>query len=117
MRAVTHRAVVVGVDRSDTGLAAVQYAADLASRRKLPLRVMHAYEAAQVGVHAVVQGPLSVDAVLRKTAQRLLDDTLEVLSAVYPDLEVEGVLKEGSETEMLLSESEVADCVVLGSRG
>jgi nucleotide-binding universal stress UspA family protein len=109
------RAMVVGVDRSDTGLAAVQYAAELASRRKLPLRVMHAFEPSQY--HAVVQGPLGVDSVLRKSAQRLLDDTLEVLSAVYPDLEVEAVLEEGSETEMLLRESESADSVVLGSRG
>ena len=54
---------------------------------------------------------------LRKTAQRLLDDTQEVLSAVYPDLEVETVLEEGSETEMLLRESEHADSIVLGSRG
>ena len=117
MRPVTRRAVVVGVDRSDNGLAAVQYAADLANRRKLPLRVMHAFEPTQYAVHAVVQGPLDVESVLRKSAQRLLDDTLEVLSAVYPDLEVEAVLKEGSETEMLLRESEDADCVVLGSRG
>ena len=49
--------------------------------------------------------------------QRLLDDTLDVLAAVYPDLEVEAVLEEGSETEMLLRESEDADSIVLGSRG
>ena len=112
---MNRRAIVVGVDRSDTGLAAVQYAAELASRRKLPIRVMHAFEPAQF--HAVVQGPLNVDAVLRKTAQRLLDNTKEVLTAVYPDLEVETVLEEGSETEMLLRESEHADSIVLGSRG
>jgi nucleotide-binding universal stress UspA family protein len=111
------KAMIVGVDRSDTGLGAVQYAAELASRRKLPLRVMHAFQPAQYAFHAVVQGPLSVDAVLRKTAERLLDDTKEVLSAVYPDLEVETVLEEGSETEMLLRESDGADSVVLGSRG
>ena len=52
------RAMVVGVDRSDTGLGAVQYAAELASRRKLPLRVMHAYEPGQYAVHGVLQGPL-----------------------------------------------------------
>lgn len=117
MRPITRRPVVVGVDRSDTGLAAVQYGADLASRRKLPLRVMHAFEPSQYAVHAVVQGPLNVEAVLRKSAQRLLDDTLEVLSAVYPDLEVQALLEEGSETEMLLRESEHADSIVLGSRG
>jgi nucleotide-binding universal stress UspA family protein len=78
---------------------------------------MHAFEPSQYAVHAVVQGPLDVEAVLRKSAQRLLDDTLEVLSAVYPELEVEAVLEEGSETEMLLRESEQADSVVLGSRG
>ncbi len=117
MRPVPRRAVVVGVDRSDAGLAAVQYAADLANRRKIPLRVMHAFEPSQYAVHAVIQGPLNVEEVLRKSAQRLLDDTLDVLSAVYPSLEVEAVLEEGSETEMLLRESEHADCVVLGSRG
>lgn len=117
MSTVTRRAVVVGVDRSDPGLAAVQYAAAWASRAKLPLRVLHAFEPTQYAMHAPIQGRLDVKAVLRKTAQRMLDDTVDVLAAVYPDLDVEVVLEEGSETEMLLRESEHAHAVVLGSRG
>ena len=117
MSTVTRRAVVVGVDRSDPALAAVQYAAAWAGRAKLPLRVLHAFEPSQYAVHAPVQGTLEVESVLRKTAQRLLDDTVDVLAAVYPDLDVEAVLEEGSEAEMLLRESEHAYAVVLGSRG
>ena len=44
MTAVTHSAIVVGLDRSDPGRAAAEYAADLANRRQMPLRLIHAFE-------------------------------------------------------------------------
>src|SRR5687768_7843140 len=40
----TRKSVVVGLDRSEAGRAAVEHAAELAVRRKAPLRLVRAYE-------------------------------------------------------------------------
>ena len=52
LNVVTRNAVVVGVDQSYAGRAAIEYAADLANSRHLPLRLVHA-----VGGHAVPGPP------------------------------------------------------------
>lgn len=117
MNAMTGRAVVVGLDRSDQGRAAVEYAAELASRRHLPLRVVHVFEPMQYGVRPTIGSSPNIERVLQNSAQCLLDETVEVLGAGYPDVEVTAVLETGSPTERLLEESQRADIVVLGSRG
>lgn len=42
MNTVSRSTVVVGLDPSDPGRAAVEYAAKVAHRRVLPLRMLHA---------------------------------------------------------------------------
>ena len=114
---MTHKAVVVGLDRSDPALAAVQYAAELASSRRLPLRLLHAFEPMNYAVHPLNSGSVNMEGVLRKSAQRLIDDTIDVLATVHPNLQVDAVLEAGSAAELLLTESERAEVIVLGSRG
>lgn len=115
---VTQRhAVVVGLDRSGPGRAAVEYGAELARRRHLTLRLVHAFESLQYSLRPGVGWAPNVEGVLRKSAQRLCDETLEVLGVAYPDLEVTARLQPGSPAETLLEESEQAEVVVLGSRG
>jgi hypothetical protein len=46
-----------------------------------------------------------VEPVLRNSAQRLLDETVEVLGVVYPDVEVSAFLRRGSPVQILLEES------------
>jgi nucleotide-binding universal stress UspA family protein len=117
VNAVTGSAVIVGLDRSDPGRAAVEYAADLANRRHLPLRLLCAYEPTQYAVSPAVGWTTDVEGVLRNSAQRLVDDTVEVLGIRYPDLEITAAVHAGSATEMLIEASRDAHTLVLGSRG
>lgn len=117
MNAVTRGPVVVGLDRSGTGRAAVEYAAELARRRHLPLRLVHAFEQVQTTARPRIGWTSSIEGVVRNSAQRLIDETVEVLGAVYPDIEVSAVLQKGSPTQLLIEESHRAHTIVLGSRG
>ena len=117
MNTVTSNAIVVGLDRSDPGRAAVEYAADLANRRHLPLLLLHAFEPSQYAVGPMIGWVPNVESVLRNSAQRLVDDTAEVLAILYPDLEVSASIAASSATEMLIEASQDAYTIVLGSRG
>jgi nucleotide-binding universal stress UspA family protein len=117
MNAIPGSAVVVGLDRSDTGRAAVEYAAELAGRQHLPLRLVHAYELMQSTVRPSYGCTREVEGVVRNSARRLLDETVEVLGVVYPDVEISAVLQKGSPAAILLAESHHAHSIVLGSRG
>src|SRR5436190_17192663 len=109
--------IVVGLDRSDPGRAAVEYAAGLADREHLSLRLVHVYEQTAYGRAPSPGFSQRVGTVLQSSAQRLLDETMEVLGLVYPELEVHGVLEKGEPVGVLLEESEHAHTLVLGSRG
>lgn len=87
MAAETRPTVVVGTDGSDAAQAAVEYAADLAARRRLPLRVLHAFEASQHELLPARVCHRDRQEVLRRAAQQMLDQTREVLPMAYPDLE------------------------------
>lgn len=117
MNAVMGSAVVVGLDRSDLGRAAVEYAAELASRRRLPLLLVHTFESTDYVVTPSVGWAADVESMLRKSAQHLVDDTVEVLGAVYPELKVGQMVELGDPVETLLEQSRTAHTIVLGSRG
>lgn len=117
MRSSERTLVVVGVDRSDHARAAVEYAADHAKRRHLALRVVHAYEPSPYAVRGVVGMDTDVSRAVTSAAQRLLDETIEVLHMAYPGLTVSGRLEPGSAAAALIEESRAAECVVVGSRG
>jgi nucleotide-binding universal stress UspA family protein len=113
----TRRAVVVGLDRSEAGRAAVEQAAELAARRKAPLRLVRAYEASQYQIGPVPGAKAGVHELLRNASERLVKDTEDVLGVVHPDLELSDRLEAGSAVEVLVEESRTADVVVVGSRG
>lgn len=111
------RTVVVGVDRSDHARAAVAYAAEHAQRSHLALRVVHAYEPSMYAVRPAVGVDPDVAGVMRTSAERLLEETVEVLHMAYPDLRVAPRLEPGSAAATLIDESMTAESVVVGSRG
>jgi nucleotide-binding universal stress UspA family protein len=115
--ATTSGAVVVGLDRSEPGRAAVEYAAELARHRHLPLHLVHAFEVVETTVRPTIGSMPSIESVVRNSADRLVDETVEVLAAVYPDVKVTSVVEKGSPARVLLAESEHANTIVLGSRG
>lgn len=117
MNAVMGSAVVVGLDRSDLGRAAVEYAAGLASRRRLPLLLVHAFESTDYDVTPRVGWAADVEDMVQKSAQHLVDDAVEVLGVVYPELTVSQLVELGDPVETLLEQSRTAHTIVLGSRG
>jgi nucleotide-binding universal stress UspA family protein len=113
----TGSAVVVGLDRSDLSHVAAQYAAELASHKHLALRLVHAYEPITYPVVPPVGWSPELRVIARKSAQDLIDRTVEALQSLYPDLQMSSLVKVGSPVEALLGQSATADTIVLGSRG
>lgn len=109
--------VVVGLDRSPQAWVAVEHAAALAERRRVPLLLLHAYDPSQFAVRPTIGWTPDTEGVLRNVAERLVADVVDVVTATHPGLEVRTRLEQGSATEQLLEESDRATAVVLGSRG
>ncbi|WP_084965948.1 universal stress protein [Thermoactinospora rubra] len=98
--------IVVGVDGSMRALAAVEWAADDAARRRRPLRIVHACEPWAIAG----RGDVSVcRGALRAAVHRARGHA--------PGLEIGSALLPGHPVEVLTAESAGADSVVLGSRG
>lgn len=107
-------AVVVGLDQSEPGRAAVEYAAKVASRQNLPLRLVHVVESSrQTGVRWTE----GAEGVVGGSAPRFFEETITALSVAYPEVEVSSRLQHGSAWKTLVEESTRADLLVLGPRG
>ncbi|GAA1880362.1 universal stress protein [Actinomadura bangladeshensis] len=103
--------VVVGYDGSQNGVRALDWAADEARARGLPLTVVHAWEAFIGGSMAMAMvdlGPL---------AQETLDGGVEHVRKHAPDVPVQGVLECGQSAAKLLEAGRNAALIVLGPRG
>jgi nucleotide-binding universal stress UspA family protein len=98
-----HRAVVVGVDGSPTAALAVAWAAEAAHAHDATLRLVAAYR------DRLVAEP-------RAEAVDLLDAAVAQARRLFPDLVIETMDVPGSPTTVLLSESEDALALVVGSR-
>ncbi|CNE42153.1 universal stress protein UspA-like protein [Mycobacterium tuberculosis] len=103
--------VVVGYDGSQNGVHALDWAAEEARARGLPLTVIHAWEALIGGSMAMAMvdlGPL---------AQQTLDGGVEHVRKEAPDVPVRGVLESGRPAEKLIKAGKDAALIVLGPRG
>lgn len=109
--------VVVGVDGSDTSLAAVRLAVQVAAERRLPLRVVHAF------VWPLLRVPLGPapgappDAGLRADAERLVKEAVKYAAGLDASLEVTGAVLTGGVPGVLVAETRHASLLVLGDRG
>lgn len=115
--------IVVGVDGSDHGTAALRWAADEAKLRGGTVAAVHAWmfvpasALAEPSVIPVAATGLMDDLALeREAAEAVLDDALAAALGDAAD-QVERVLSEGSPSEVLVAESANAALVVVGSRG
>jgi nucleotide-binding universal stress UspA family protein len=110
--------VLVGVDGSDAGLAALDWAIGEAQGRHARLRIVHAFawplfKQAKLGPSPF--GPAQGG--LRAEAERVLDEAVRRACAEAPGVAVEGRTRVGLPPAVLLAESADADLVVVGSRG
>jgi nucleotide-binding universal stress UspA family protein len=111
------RPVVVGVDGSDSALAAVDTAAGEAAMRGRPLHVVHAFiwPLLNVPIGPSRWGP--PEGGLRNQAERILQDAVARASQHRPGLCVTGDLLTGGAAPLLIECSRWAELVVVGDRG
>lgn len=103
--------VIAGVDGSTQSLAAAEWAAREAVRRKRPLRLVHVWS-----WHPRQDGEPAT-AAQRHVARRALRQAEERIGRTCPKARFEEAQVEGPATAALLRAAEQADVLVLGSRG
>ncbi|MFG2020583.1 universal stress protein [Actinomadura geliboluensis] len=111
MSSETVTGVVAGYDGSQNGVHALDWAAEEARARGLPLTVIHAwqpYGGGSMAMPMVDLGPL---------AQETLDGGVEHVRKQAPDVPVQGVLECGRAAAKLIEAGESAALIVLGPRG
>lgn len=110
--------VVVGIDGSPTGQAALAFAFDEASRRGLSVVVVHAWEMPTYDLIAMPDASLS--AAVTEFSDEEIRLTAEALAGFrdrYPDVPVEERLIRGSASAALVQAESDAALIVVGSRG
>ncbi|MDW4911236.1 universal stress protein [Streptomyces sp. ADMS] len=105
-------ALTVGLDGSPESLAAARWAADEAERRKLTLRLLHAWP---LLVPEPAHAPSEVDQ--NYWAKRLVHNARTELQAHHPGLTVIGNLVADDAEDALLQAASESEMLVLGSRG
>jgi nucleotide-binding universal stress UspA family protein len=111
--------IVVGVDGSDGGAAAVAFAAAEAALRKARLRLVSAWDipvAAYGGGFAPALDAETLDA-FRLRAQQVADEAQATVKKLQPSLESEAVAVEGQPAQVLLDQTADATLLVVGNRG
>lgn len=109
--------IVVGFDGSDPARAAVRWAADEATLRGRSLTIVHAILPPVTTGGLGVGLPPSLD--LIEDLEDAARSEVEKVAADHRDggLDVEGVVRIGAPSSVMLEASEDADLVVVGSRG
>lgn len=102
-----HR-IVVGVDGSEGSTRALEWAAAEAARAGAALEVHTAY-----GPGGVLATPATTERAMR----RLVEQSVDHVHQVAPDVKALGVTHEGSPVTALIEASHGADLLVVGSRG
>lgn len=102
--------VVVGVNGTTAGLAAVRIGAREAVARGQPLRVVHVFT--WPGTRYIDDAPDWASA--RRAAGRIVADAVSDAVRTAPRVHVEGLLLDGLPVRELLRQSRTADLIVLG---
>ncbi|MFE7329660.1 universal stress protein [Streptomyces sp. NPDC057565] len=104
--------ITVGLDGSPESLAAARWAADEAERRRLTLRLLHAWP-------LLVPEPTLVPAEVDQNywAKRLVHNARAELQARHPGLSIVGNLVADDAQDALLRAASESEMIVLGSRG
>ena len=107
--------VVVGVDGSETGRRALDFAAAEAAVLQQPLTVVHCWQESLVEEPLVVPDGAFVDS-QEAAHQELLDEQVRALRDARPDLHIVSVLVRQNPISALRVQSETAFMLVVGSR-
>jgi nucleotide-binding universal stress UspA family protein len=113
------KTIVVGVDGSDGGAAALEFAAREAALRNVPLRIVSAWEvpAAVYGAGFTPQMDASTLEAFGARAQQVADDASTKVKELQPSLQVEALAVAGQPADVLLEQAPDAELIVVGRRG
>ncbi|MDN6326139.1 MAG: universal stress protein [Corynebacterium sp.] len=109
--------IVVAVDGSDAGAAAVAWAANAAAKRSAPLKLVTAYTMPQFMYADGMIPPQELYDQLEDEAMEKINDAREIVTGFDENIEVSYYIGEATPIDLLLQLSEDADIVVMGSRG
>lgn len=104
--------IVVGVDGRPTGRTALDWAADVAAQRRLPLHLVHAEP-------MPLRGPVVTPGADHSTreSQAVLDEAVERVHSLTPSVEVTTATARGAAAPLIVDASREASMVVVGARG
>lgn len=105
--------VVVGVDGSAAGLAALGVAVEEAAMRHVPVLAVHAVHWRSLGTDLVRPS----DAQLLEWGTRLISGVVEPVRAEWPDMVIEQRVVAGHPARVLDDAAGATDLLVVGSRG
>ncbi|MGV0853347.1 universal stress protein [Mycolicibacterium phlei] len=112
-----HRGVVVAVDGSPAGTAAVTWAAREAALRRVPLKLVHVVPAPAVAMWPPVPTPPELLDNLTRRGRDLLAAAEETAKTAAGDVTISTDLPCGVVVPSLVEASEGADMIVVGCRG
>lgn len=108
--------VLVGVDDTESSLDAVRWGAREAARRRVPLRLVHAYWTPSWDFPELELTGVEVRAEMRHLGTRSLDRAASAAAVADGNVVVETELRAGDPRVVLLDECRQAGLAVLGSR-
>ena len=111
--------IVVGVDGSDGGAAALQFAAGEAAFRGARLRIVSAWQVPLMTYGDQFAPPMdatTLDA-FRTRAEEVAGDALAAAKKLQPSLEGEALAAHGQPADVLLAQGADATLIVVGRRG
>ena len=110
--------VVVGVDGSEGGAAALEFAAGEAAFRGARLRIVSTWQVPATAYSHLVPAvdPALWDA-FRERAQQVADDALAAVKKLQPSLEADALAVHGHAADVLLDQCADGVLIVVGRRG
>jgi nucleotide-binding universal stress UspA family protein len=111
--------IVVGVDGSDGGAAALEFAAGEAAFRGARLRIVSVWQIPAAAYGTGFEPPLDAATweAFRTRAEQVAADALAAAKKLHPSLEAEALAVQGQAGFVLLEESADAALIVVGRRG
>ncbi|MFD5093478.1 universal stress protein [Amycolatopsis thailandensis] len=117
MPVATDGTIVAGIDGSRSARTAASWAADDASRRGVPLRLVHVYRVPVAKMPGILPPEETIRAGFAHQGQEWIARARDGVLSRFPKLVVETAVREWSAVPALIQESTTAAIVVLGSRG
>ena len=111
--------IVVGVDGSPGGVAALHWAIEEAKLRKAELHIVHAYETPFYLVGLAEPAPVAVDPdAVSESARAVINEVVDpIVGAGIEGVEVHKAIAEGPPATVLREVAADADLLVVGTRG